>query len=145
MVFTPVKHGAMHLYMLLITYVTFLILPPQCFAGNVLRQTKLLTGWAVLDLLQMKKENRTRKNVLVPGLPELGGGGGMRKFALETGFEPHPIDKYRSGDPKRDTCQPWEDCASQRIGNLSTSEVTTTPEPTMNLSSGGNVTFFNAS
>lgn len=135
----------MHLYMLLITYVTFLILPPQCFAGNVLRQTKLLTGWTVLDLLQMKKENRTRKNVLVPGLPELGGGGGMRKFALETGFEPHPIDKYHSGHPKRDTCQPWEDCASQRIGDLSTSEVTTTPEPTMNLSSGGNVTFFNAS
>lgn len=129
--------------MLLVTYGALLTLPSPSTAGNLLQKQKALTEWRMLEHLQQKGKRNAQTNSLVPGLPELGGGASINKFALKTGFEPHPIDKYHSGDPKRDTCQPWEDCAGQRISNIS--EITTTPQPTMNLSSSGNMTFFNAS
>jgi len=129
--------------MWLVAVVAILALLPQCIAENILRKRKSLTQWKLLDVIQHEKRNVDQKQLLVPGIPELGGGGGVNRMALELGFSPHPIDKYHSGDPKKDTCQPWEDCYSQRIGNLSTgSEVITTPEPTMNISDNGTLTFF---
>lgn len=106
----------------------------RCFAStNLLQKKKIQVGWEQLD----------KKTALVPGIPELGMGIPTNKAAFQAGLSPHPIDRYHSGNPERDTCQPWENCSNFNARNLT--EVTTTPFPTMNISKDGNATFFNAS
>jgi hypothetical protein len=126
-----------------VTVLALLALPIKCLGRNLFKRKKSLAQWNMLDSTQDKSHDH--KHTLVPGINELGGGVAINKFALTIGIEPHPMDKYRSGDPKKDTCQPWEDCGSQGIGNRSVSEVTTTPEPTMNITKSGNVKLFNVS